>query len=110
MITENRKIALLFTEKEYYQNRINYYLYRLEENVNSLLSVWSGLSSHYFPSWKLKWHDIQKENPYLIFKLPQNAKYLLDSFDEDLNKFANLSNQKLPKLKKENEWLCKFAR
>ena len=73
----------------------------LEENVNSLLSVWSGLSSHYFPSWKLKWHDIQKENPYLIFKLPQNAKYLLDSFDEDLNKFANLSNQKLPKLKKE---------
>ena len=73
----------------------------LEESVNSLLSVWSGLSSHYFPNWKLKWHDIQKENPYLIFKLPQNAKYLLDSFDEDLNKFANLSNQKLPKLKKE---------
>lgn len=71
----------------------------LEENVNSLLSS-SGLSSPYFSNWNLKWRTIQKGNPYLIFKLPTNLKHVLDDFDTELHKFSNLTNQKLPKLKK----------
>lgn len=72
----------------------------LEENINSLLSAWSGWYSPYFSNWKLNWYDIQKENPYLVFRLPIGFKHLLDSFDENLDKFMNLTNQRLPKLKK----------
>lgn len=74
-------------------------IHPLEENINSLVSVWSRLSSPYFSNWELKWRDIQKENPYLIFRLPDDLKRSLDSLDEDLNKFINLTNQRLPKLK-----------
>lgn len=75
-------------------------IHPLEEDINSLLSAWSGWHSPYFSSWKLKWCDIQKESPYLVFRLPIGFKHLLDSFDEDLDKFMNLTNQRLPKLKK----------
>lgn len=72
----------------------------LRENTNSLLSVGSGLFSPYFSNWKLKWRDIQKGNPYLVYKLAAEFKNLLNRFDENLSKFQNLTNQKLPKLNK----------
>lgn len=75
-------------------------IYPLEENINSLLSVWSGLSSPYFSNWEFKWQGLKKANPYLIFRLSDDLKQLLDNFDGDLNKFKNLTNQRLPKLKK----------
>lgn len=75
-------------------------IHPLEENINSLLSIWSGLSSSNFSNWDLKWRTIQKGNPYLIFRLSDDLKQLLDNFDGGLNKFKNLTNQKLPELKK----------
>lgn len=72
----------------------------LRENINYLISVWSGLSAFYFSNWKLKWRDIQKENPYLVYKLSAELTNLLNRFDENLSKFQNLTNQKLPKLNK----------
>lgn len=74
-------------------------IHPLQENINSLLSTWSGLNSPHASNWGFKWQEIKSKNPYLIFKLQPNLKNLLDNFDEDLNKFTNLTNQKLPKLK-----------